>query len=114
MSVKTAWQWVGCCSTPCFHFPVSLQVLAAHCEAWISKFVGLLHSIAARQLASVYETIGQAADLGDKVRTCTRCKPKGLTSALRAASAMACHCSIAIVISCHHPGPQPHQSLLLQ
>ena len=34
-----------------------LQVLAAHCEAWISKFQGLLHTLAQRQLGNLHEIL---------------------------------------------------------
>ncbi|GAB4820450.1 hypothetical protein N2152v2_007496 [Parachlorella kessleri] len=33
------------------------QVLAAHCEAWISKFQGLLHTLAQRQLTNLHEIV---------------------------------------------------------
>ena len=32
-------------------------MVAAHCEAWVSKFQGLLHSIAARQLAALHSSL---------------------------------------------------------
>ncbi len=37
----------------------SAQVLAAHCEAWIAKFQGLIHSISTRHLAALYETLAE-------------------------------------------------------
>ena len=38
-----------------------MQVLVTHCQAWVARFTGLLHSLASRELGGLQETMRATA-----------------------------------------------------